>query len=180
MATAALLSVPAAAEPAAYIERGRTLFTIDVPSGWIARPGFESDPGAMPEGAAPAPRILTLTPNAPAGLIWAGLWAPPGLSDIDSPAAARFVRTLADDLLSAVTVARSRPERIGGLPSRIYSGAGRTAGADGARRMVLFDLALIALPDGRVAVAALIAEPATRDAHGAALGAMLGSLEAGP
>lgn len=179
MATAALLAGAAAAEPLAYVERGRTLFIIDAPSGWTARPGFETDPAAMPEGAVPAPRLLTLMPDAPAGLMWAGFWAPPGLSDIDSPAAARFVRTLADDLLSEVTVARSRPERIGGRPARIYSGAGRSAGADGARRAVLFDLALIALPEGRVAAAALIAEPAARDAHGAALGAMLASLEAG-
>jgi hypothetical protein len=178
---AALLALAAGASsaqtPVDYAIGGETLFRVVAPEGWRVRRGFETDAAEMDDGEIAAPRIVSVGPEAPAGLMWAGFWSPPGLSDIESPAAARFARTLAADLLEQVTLVGSRLETVNGLTVRVYSGAGLRVDETGRRDEVRFDLALAQLPAGRVAVGAFLGEEAARQAHADGLAALLASLE---
>jgi hypothetical protein len=162
----------------AYADRGETLFRVTAPAGWRVVRGFETPQSEMPDGSIAAPRLITVGPEAPQGLMWAGFWSPPGLTDIESPAAARFARTLAADLLESVSVVQSRVETINGVTVRVYGGEGVHRAESGERETVRFDLALAQLPEARVAVGAFIGSPEARAAHGEGLAALLASLEA--
>jgi hypothetical protein len=175
---AALAASGAAAEtPVTYVDDGRALFRFVAPDDWLLRTGFETDPAEMPEGETPAPRILTLEPRAPEGVMWVGLWSPPRLSDIEAPETARYVDGLGARFVAAARITGSRTESSP-VPMRVYSGEGVVRGPQGRRHAVRFDLALAQLSGGRVAVMAFIGEPAMRAAHGAALATVLNSVEA--
>lgn len=173
-ALAAILGATAAlaGAPIAYIDNGAALFTVEAPDDWLVRTGFETAPEAMPEGETPAPRILTFEPERPEGVMWVGFWSPPALGRIDD--AAEFIATLAPDLLEDAAIEDVRSDVIGGVAARIYSGGGLRDGL-----AFRFDLAMLQVAPQRVAVGAFIGVPEAREAHGAALAAMLASVRPG-
>ena len=168
----AALAGPAAAQtPVTYVADGAALFRFAAPDDWTLRTGFETPAAQAPAGEPPAPRILSLMPEAPKGLMWVGLWSPKRLGDID--AAAEWIESLNLGLLEAPRLDRSRGETINGMAVKVYSGSGRAG-----ELPVLFDLALAQLGRGRVAAALFIGEAAAREAHGPALAQVLQSMEA--
>ena len=168
----AALAAPASAQtPVTYVSDGAALFSFEAPDDWALRTGFEAPAASMPEGETPAPRILSLMPEEPAGLMWVGLWSPKRLGDVEE--AADWIETLNLGLLEEARLERSRLETINGMRVKVYSGSGRAG-----ELPVLFDLALAQLAPGRVAAALFIGEVAAREAHGPALAQVLRSMEA--
>jgi len=153
-----LLGVSGAAQagmPVVYQNAGTELFRVDVPDNWTLRVGEEVDKAAMPAGLDPAPRIVSMMPEGGAGRMWLGFWSPPGVSGLDGGIA--YVKSLDARLLDAPKVTGSRDIGLPAGPARIVSGTAKRLGDP-----VVFDVAVIALPSGRVIVGAFIGEAAVR------------------
>jgi hypothetical protein len=168
-----LLAGPAAAEgtPVAYVAQGEALFGFDVPDGWIMRSGVDVESSAMPAGAVPAPRVISMMPGDGDGAMWAGLWSPPGVATLEDADA--YVERLAPTMITAWSAFSEEDARVNGAAARIHRGEGTRGG-----RNVVGQFAAIALDGGRIAVAAFIGTPEARSANDAALTRTLNSIAA--
>jgi hypothetical protein len=142
--------------PVVYQNAGTELFRIDVPDNWTLRVGEELDKAAMPAGLDPAPRIISMMPEGGAGRMWLGFWSPTGVSGLDGGIA--YVKSLDQRMLQDAKVTGSRDIGLPAGPARIVSGTAKRLGDP-----VVFDIAVIALPSGRVIVGAFIGEAELRE-----------------
>ncbi|SEA53209.1 hypothetical protein [Rubrimonas cliftonensis] len=154
--------------PVTYVTQGAAIFTFAAPEGWTLRTGVDTSPDEMPEGVVPAPRVVSLMPEAGDGDMWVGLWSPPAIDGLD--AAGAYLDALKTGVMDEAEVAETRDIAVGGLPGRLYLGEGARAG-----RPLSFSIATVDL-GARVAVAAFIGDPGAREAHRDALAATLDSI----
>ncbi len=172
IATAMLLSAAGqalAGVPLIYRDSGTNVFRFEVPDNWTARVGFEVAASAMPAGEVPAPRIVSLMPEEGADRMWTGLWSPPGVVGIDGGAA--YAKTLDTKLLDKAAIETTRDVDLPGGKARIWGGSGTRLG-----QKVVFNVAVVALPDNRVVVGAFVGAPELRDALNDELQAILASI----
>lgn len=141
--------------PVVYQNAGAELFTVEVPDNWTVRVGEEVAKAAMPAGLDPAPRIVSMMPEGGAGRMWLGFWSPPGVSGLDGGIA--YVKSLDQRLLQDAKVTSSRDIGLPAGPARIISGTAKRLGDP-----VVFDIAVIALPSGRVIVGTFVGEAEIR------------------
>lgn len=169
---AALLSIvahTAMAYPVEYVSQGERLFSFDVPEIWQHRVGPDIPAAAMPSGSTPAPRVISVRPPGQDGVMWTGLWSPPGVRDFAQSRA--YLRRLGPFLLERPEVGYQDARMINGRPARIFSGTGERGG-----RWFEFVFAVIAIAPERVAVAAFIGEPGIFDRYEAELVDLLDSI----
>lgn len=144
------LSTPSfAGVPIIYQDQDTPVFRFDVPDNWAARVGFEIPADAMPTGTTPAPRIISLSPEDSNGRIWTGLWSPAGVSGLEGGIA--YAKALDTKLLDKAEVLSTREVTLLGGKARIASGKGMRLGEP-----VVFNIAIVALANGRVVIAAFV------------------------
>lgn len=174
MCTLAIAAAPvpaSAAVPVIYETQGTAVFRFAVPDNWSLRTGQSTPASAMPAGQDPAPRVVSIVPQDGAEGMWAGLWSPPGISGLDDGLA--YVKSLDARLLDTPTVTATRDLSLAGGPARLISGTGSRLGVP-----VVFDVAVIPLANGRVAIATFIGSREKRSALDADLSATLASITA--
>jgi hypothetical protein len=157
--------------PIIYQDQSIPVFRVDVPDNWAARVGFEVPVAAMPAGTTPAPRIITLAPEDSNGRIWTGLWSPAGVSGLEAGVA--YAKALDQKLLDKAEVTASRNLTLPGGEAYLASGTGTRLG-----EAVVFNIAVIALPTGRVVLAAFVGTEAARTNLEADMQASLNSIMA--
>jgi hypothetical protein len=146
------------------------LFRFQAPDNWTIRAGADVAKSAMPAGVTPAPRIVSLMPEGGEGSLWIGLWSPPDVSGLDAGVA--YVRSLDGRLLEKAEITASRDLSLAAGPGRLFTGKGMRAGAP-----VVFDIAVVALANGRVVAAAFVGDAAKRLELDAELSATLASIQ---
>jgi hypothetical protein len=166
------LSAPASAGiPMIYQDQDTPVFRFDVPDNWAARVGFEVSADAMPEGQAPAPRIISLMPEGSDGRVWTGLWSPAGVTGLEAGIA--YAKSLDAKLLENAEITASREVALPGGQARIASGTGTRLG-----EAVVFNIAVLALTSGRVVLAAFVGAQDARTALETDMQATLNSIQA--
>ena len=170
---ALVASAAAAQVRVGYATGGAALFSLAAPDGWLVNTGEETAPDAMPDGRAPAPRVVSFLPPAPEPAMWAGIWSPPELYAIADARA--WFAALQQDLLTDPQITGEADGAVAGFPARVLTGTGARDG-----RAFAFTVKLIQFRPDRVAVAAFIGEPEAQAAYGATLDAALNSFEAAP
>ena len=169
--TALLLGpMTASAGTVEYVSQGIPLFRFEVPDDWQFRIGPDVPAAEMPDGLTPAPRVISVRPPGEDGVMWTGLWSPPGVRDF---AAARdYLRRLGPRLLEDPEVGYRDARTVNGRPARVFSGTGSRLG-----RAFDFVFAVVQIAPDRVAIAAFIGEPGIFDRHETALIELLDSVE---
>jgi hypothetical protein len=153
-----------------YVSQGAPIFRFDVPDDWQFRIGPDVPAADMPQGTSPAPRVISVRPPGEDGVMWTGLWSPPG---VESFADARdYLRRLGPRLMDGPQVGYRNERSVNGRPARIFSGTGTRMGRD-----FDFVFAVVQIAPGRIAVAAFIGEPGIFDRYEAQLVDLLDSLE---
>ncbi len=165
----------ALARPVDYVSQGTPVFRFDVSDDWQYRIGPDVPVSEMPKGTTPAPRVISVRPPGEDGIMWTGLWVPPGVESIADARA--YLQRLGPRLLDAPQVGHSDRRSVNGRPAQVFSGTGTRTGRD-----FDFVFAVVELAPGRVAVAAFVGEPGIFDRYEEALVDLLNSvvpLEAG-
>jgi hypothetical protein len=146
----ALASGAVAGTPITYTDGDKSLFRVEVPDFWSVRTGGIRD---LDDGAIPlrdVSRVMGLTPEAHDG-IWVGLISPHGVSTLDEAVA--YLQEIGQFMLTDPQVEPARSLRIGGMPSRAFTGRGVRNGIS-----VSFTAVMVDLPNGRVAISVVIVE----------------------
>jgi hypothetical protein len=159
----------ALARPVEYVSQGVPIFRFEVPDDWQFRMGPEIPATEMPNGLSPAPRVISVRPPGEDGVMWTGLWSPPGVRDFAE--ARDYLRRLGPRLLDEPEIGYRDQRTVNGHPARVFSGTGSRMGRD-----FDFVFAVVQIATGRVAIAAFIGEPGIFDRHEAALVELLDSV----
>ena len=102
---------------------------------WQFRIGPDVPAAEMPDGLTPAPRVISVRPPGEEGVMWTGLWSPPGVRDF---AAARdYLRRLGPRLLEDPEVGYRDTRTVNDRPSRVFSGTGSRWGGPSIRVAVV-------------------------------------------
>jgi hypothetical protein len=160
----------ASAATVEYVSQGAAIFRFDVPEDWQFRVGPDMPAAEMPEGMSPAPRVISVRPPGEDGVLWTGLWSPPGVQDFGE--ARDYLRRLGPRLLDDPQVGYTDERSVDGRPARIFSGTGTRTG-----RAFDFVFAAVQITPDRIAIAAFIGEPGIFDRYEAQLVDLLDSLE---
>jgi hypothetical protein len=166
----AVLGPPASAETVEYVSQDSPIFRFDVPEDWDFRIGPDVPTAEMPEGTSPAPRVISVRPPGEDGVMWTGLWSPPGVENFAE--ARDYLRRLGPRMLDEPQVGYSDQRSVNGRPARIFSGTGTRMG-----RVFDFVFGVVQVAPERVVVAAFIGEPGIFDRYEAELVALLDSVE---
>ncbi len=139
-------SAAIAQTPVTYSQGGTPLFTVDVPDFWAVRTGGlrEITDEALGEPRL-VNRVIGIRPENDEGA-WMGFISPPSVSTFDGGRA--YLREISQFLVSNPTVTETWPWRVGGRAAEVIQGTGQRDG-----RGVNFTVALIDLPNDRIAVA---------------------------
>ena len=168
--TGAFSGQTASAATVEYVSQGAPIFRFDVPDDWQFRIGPDVPAAEMPEGTSPAPRVISVRPPGEDGVMWTGLWSPPGVEDF---AGARdYLRRLGPRLLDDPQIGYRDARSVNGRPARIFSGTGTRTGRD-----FDFVFAVVQIAPDRIAVAAFVGEPGIFDRYEAQLVDLLDSVK---
>ena len=168
--TAVCFRQTASAGTVEYVSQGTPIFRFDVPDDWQFRIGPDVPAAEMPEGITPAPRVISVRPPGEDGVMWTGLWSPPGVEDFAE--AREYLRRLGPRLVDGPQVGYRDERSVNGRPARIFSGTGTRMG-----REFDFVFAAVQIAPGRIAVAAFIGEPGIFDRYEAQLVDLLDSVK---
>ncbi|MEM8579726.1 MAG: hypothetical protein AAGF50_00825 [Pseudomonadota bacterium] len=173
--TAAALAVagPASADVrASYQQDGRILFSFDVPDFWTLDAGGERVLTPPDEDIArQIPQIASIRPTIEPD-VWMGFFSPRGVATLAEGEA--YLKEIGQFLTNEPDIISSLPGRVAGLPAQIIKGTGRRD-----RRDLSFTVAVIDLPNARVAIVSAIVEAGADQALVGQMNEIFASVRAG-
>ncbi|MDJ0993829.1 MAG: hypothetical protein QNI90_09665 [Dinoroseobacter sp.] len=155
--TFATVAVVLAASPAfadvraSYMQDGRTLFSFDVPDFWTLTSGGERLLTPPDEDIArPVPQVVAIRPSVEPD-VWMGFFSPRGVATLSEGQA--YLTEIGQFLTTTPEISSNAPGRVAGLPAQLIKGTGERDGRD-----LVFTIAVVDLPGGRIAIAAAVVE----------------------
>ncbi len=168
----AMAATGAVAETLVYEHDEKSLFSIEVPEGWLIDLDFADEARAAgnAEGEAPMFRIVEISPGD-GSHIWFGIWALPDVATLDE--GLTYLASLEQDLFTDLEASEPVATEFRGMDARTIKGTGVHEGESVELAMALFEPR-----EGSIVTILYVGAPDAWRAHSEALAGMVASLEA--